>query len=104
MGQVLVFNLQMSPDQIEMCLPVLPLHLPHGILSQKGPDTLNFNGVVPSSHSAPTQADMIADTVRHLNAALDELKAKEDAEKTPPSSQTSIQKAPRFGPVQMNDR
>lgn len=108
MGQVCVFNLVMPPEQVAMCQNVLPLHLTTGILSQKGPDALIFNGVVPTGDVAPTQQTMIDAIVRELNCALAQHKEKEDSNKTPPSSQTRNIKAPKFGPVSaasdINDR
>lgn len=99
MGQVCVLHMPLDPDQLAMCTPVLPLHLSHGTLSQKGPDSLIFNGVVPVTDIVPTQSEMVDGIVRSLNEALAQHQQKEEENKTPPSSQTQLVKAPKFGPV-----
>lgn len=111
-GQTFLLNLEMAASEVEMCLPVLPLRMPNGVLTQKSATGLVFNGIIPVGGDVPTQADAMADLLRRLNMALEEHKAKVEADKTPPSSQNRVPKIPKFGPIpthlppadNMNDR
>lgn len=98
-GQTYLLNLEMDDKEVAMCLPVLPLRLPNGVLSQKSATGLIFNGVIPPGGTVPTQADAMTDLLNRLNLALAENKAKVEEDKTPPSSQNRVEKTPKFGPI-----
>lgn len=93
--QKLIYNITMSAEQVALCTPILPLKLSDGILVCQNATTLVFTSFLPPGVTPPKQDEAMGYIIEQLNLALQQ----HSDDKTPPSSQQHIQRAPQFGPI-----
>lgn len=85
-----VVILTVKQSQLTKCLPVLPLQIGDGLLTQNDGESLVFKETIPSHVTPPTQAEVTEKIFKVLNEKLSLL------------PQSKAKKPLAFGPVPSN--